>query len=326
MTIADATWPYDGNGSLLKLGLQTHSFGIAHEFGPYLHVSTSTTPAWLMARDRSSMNGCLRWNWPSERESLLRQPDILVNLPPADIDGPTSVASLSEDDAWLNQHALTSFLNEVCEEGVTELDRIAEHIELSLVEVLHRTDLEIGRAAEEVENQVTGTEGCLPQAESRHDEATARRDLQHELAQQGALTLQSVERLTSILVLHHPQDNDPEVKRLRPDAGTEMTAMRLVMEYEQAQGRQVEDVREKNLGCDLTALDVTSGKLRLIEGRVWPMTAALLLAVCSDQLRRQAATPRTYSGPGQLPVVGGKQDDVFLVTGGCHDPADESAG
>ena len=92
-----------------------------------------------------------------ERESLLRQPDILVNLPPADIDGPISVASLSEDDAWLNQHALTSFLNEVREEGVTELDRIAKHIELSLVEVLHRTDLEIGRAAEEVENQVTGT-------------------------------------------------------------------------------------------------------------------------------------------------------------------------
>ena len=148
----------------------------------------------------------------------------------------------------------------------------------------------------------------------------------HELAQQGALTLQSVERLTSILVLHHTQGNDPEVKRLRPDAGTEMTAMRLVMEYEQAQGRQVEDVREKNLGCVLTALDVTSGKLRLIEGRGWPMTAALLLAVCSDQLRRQAAIPRTYSGPGQLPVVGSKQDDVFWVTGGCHDPADESAG
>ena len=54
---------------------------------------------------------------------------------------------------------------------MTELDRIAEHIELSLTEVLLRIDLEIGRAAEEVENQVTGAEGRLAQAEARHDEA-----------------------------------------------------------------------------------------------------------------------------------------------------------
>ena len=44
-----------------------------------------------------------------------------------------------------------------------------------------------------------------------------------------------------------------------------MTAMRVVMEYETAQGRQVEDVHEKNLGYDITSLDPASGELRLIE-------------------------------------------------------------
>ena len=41
--------------------------------------------------------------------------------------------------------------------------------------------------------------------------------------------------------------------------------MRVVMEYERAQGRQVYDVHEKNLGYDITSLDLNSGELRLIE-------------------------------------------------------------
>ena len=135
-----------------------------------------------------------------------------------------------------------------------------------MTEVLLRIDLEIGRAAEEVENQVTGAEGRLAQAEARHDEATARRDRRRgELTQQRALTLQSVERLTSVLVLPHPDGDDPEVKRLRPNSETELTAMRVVMEWEKAQERQVEDIHEKNLGYDVTSLDVASGELRLIE-------------------------------------------------------------
>ena len=167
------------------------------------------------------------------QEPVLRQPDILGNLSPAAIDEPLSVASLPEADVWLNQHALVPFLEEVRRERVTELDRIAEHIELSLTEVLHRIDQEIGRAAEEVENQVTGAEGRLAQAEARHDEATTRRDRRRrELTQQRALTLQSVERLTSVLVLPHPDAEDPEVKKLRPNSETEMTAMQVVMDYE----------------------------------------------------------------------------------------------
>jgi len=38
-----------------------------------------------------------------------------------------------------------------------------------------------------------------------------------------------------------------------------------VMEHERARGRQVYDVHEKNLGYDITSLDLNSGELRLIE-------------------------------------------------------------
>jgi len=55
------------------------------------------------------------------------------------------------------------------------------------------------------------------------------------------------------------------VRRLKPNCETEAVAMRVVMEHERAQGRQVYDVSEKNLGYDVTSLDLTSGELRLIE-------------------------------------------------------------
>jgi hypothetical protein len=86
-----------------------------------------------------------------------------------------------------------------------------------------------------------------------------------ELAQQGALSLQAVERIASVLVLPHPERETPEMRRLQPNLETEATAMQVVMEYEKAQGHQVCDVHEKNLGYDVTSLDVNSGELRLIE-------------------------------------------------------------
>ena len=192
---------------------------------------------------------------------------ILGNLTPAvNPDGLPGVASLPEATSWLNEHALTPFIAGVRAERLGEIDRVAEHVELSLTEVLHRIDQEIGRASEDLANQVAGAEGRLSQAENRHAEATARRQRRREeLRQQRALTLQAVERLASVLVLPHPEGETPEVKRLRPNAETEMTAMDVVMKHERAQGRKVDDVHEKNLGYDVTSLDLQSGNLRLIE-------------------------------------------------------------
>ena len=200
-------------------------------------------------------------------EPRLREPDIIGNLTPtsAPVDSP-AVALLPEATGWLHEHALAPFIEEVRSERLEEVDRIAEHVELSLTEVLGRIDQEIGRASEDLDKEITGAEGRLAQAEARHDEAMSRRERRRrELTQQKALTLQAVERLTSVLVIPHPERETPEVKRLRPNADTEMTAMKVVMEYEAGQGRQVFDVHEKNLGYDVTSLDTGSGELRLIE-------------------------------------------------------------
>ena len=169
-------------------------------------------------------------------------------------------------DAWLHEHALAPFLEETRNDRLAEVDRVSAHVELSLTELLQRADEEIGRAAAEVEQKLAGAEGRLAQAETRHAELLARRERRRiDLERQRALTLQAVERLASVLVLPHPEREAPEVRRLKPNLETEATAMRVVMEHERAQGRQVYDVSEKNLGYDVTSLDLASGELRLIE-------------------------------------------------------------
>jgi hypothetical protein len=141
----------------------------------------------------------------------------------------------------------------------------AEHINLPFTELLQKVDEEIGKAAAEVEKKVIGAEGRLAQAENRHAELMTRREKRRQALQQRALTLQSVERITSVLVLPHPERSRPEVRRLEPDPEVEAVAMQIVMEQEKSRGCQVYDVHEKNLGYDITSLDLNSGELRLIE-------------------------------------------------------------
>ncbi len=193
--------------------------------------------------------------------------NVLGNFSPAAAPGDLPpVVNLPEPTAWLNENALMPFIDEVRAERLAEVERIASHVELSLTEVIQRADDEIGRATEEKENNTIGAEGRWAQAEDRHAEVMARRDRRRdEFEHQRALTLQGVERLASVLVLPHPERETLDVRQLRPHPETEMTAMRVVMEYETAQGRQVADVHEKNLGYDITSLDPASGQLRLIE-------------------------------------------------------------
>jgi superfamily II DNA or RNA helicase len=202
--------------------------------------------------------------------------DLVPAAPPNEL---PEVGSLPEAAEYLHNHALKPFLEEVRAERTAEIERIAEHVELALTELLQRADDEIGRAATEVERGVQGAEGRLAQAEARHAELLARRERRRrELAQQRALSLQAVERIATVLVLPHPARETPEVKRLRPNLETEAVAMRVVMEHERSLGRQVHDVHEKNLGYDLTSLDPSSGELRLIEVKgLGGATGAVLL-------------------------------------------------
>jgi superfamily II DNA or RNA helicase len=200
-------------------------------------------------------------------EPKIHDPNALGNFIPAPrpSDLPAT-ASLPEVTSWLSQNCLMPFLEEVRDERLNEIDRIAAHVELSLTELLQKADEEIGKAAADAEQNAQGAEGRLAQAETRHAELLSRRERRRqELERQRSLTLQAVERMTSILVLPHPERETPQVRRLRSNPETEAAAMQVVIEHETRQGRLVEDVHEKNLGYDVTSLDLNSGELRLIE-------------------------------------------------------------
>ncbi|MCX7866131.1 MAG: helicase-related protein [Limisphaera sp.] len=204
---------------------------------------------------------------PSEGVPRLCEPDVLGNFTPGQPpETLPAVATAPEATPWLEEQVLRPFLEETRQERLGEIDRIAAHVELSLTELLQRADVEIGRAQEAVERGEQGAEGRLAQAVARHAELLARRERRREeLEKQRALTLQAFERIASVLVLPHPEREAPEVRRLQPSPETEAVAMQVVMEYERSCGRQVYDVHERNLGYDITSLDLNSGELRLIE-------------------------------------------------------------
>ena len=227
---------------------------------------------------------------------ILRGPDILGNLTPTD--APPSLPStalLPEETTWLNEQVLMPFIDEVRTERRKEVELVANHVEIALTEVLQRIDGEIGKVNEEKERGVTGAEGRLAQAEARHAEELDRRaQRREELERQKHITLQSVERLASVLILPHPERESPHVRGLRPNPETEMIAMRVVMEHEQAQGRQVSDVHKENLGYDITSLDPESGDLRLIEIKGLAATATTGSILLTPNEKRVAEDRRDY--------------------------------
>lgn len=198
----------------------------------------------------------------------LREPTVLGDFQPAPLPAALPpVGSATDGLPFLNAGPMSGFLAEVQEERVAELDRVAKHIEVSLTELISKEDEKLGRYNEDKENGVEGAAGLVAMTVARMKELEDRRDRRKvELARQRELTLQAIERITSVLVLPHPNRNHPEVRHLRRDEEVEVIAMAFVMEFERKEGRTPEDVSALNLGYDIRSIDMRrGGELRLIE-------------------------------------------------------------
>ena len=68
--------------------------------------------------------------------------------------------------------------------------------------------------------------------------------------------------------------------------------MRLVMDHEAAQGRQVYDMSAKNLGYDITSLDLASGELRLIEVKGLGASIGTVLLTPNERRVAEGAFPQ----------------------------------
>ena len=196
----------------------------------------------------------------------LRDPDLLGDLTPTEPPpGLPAVAAAPEATEWLHSQALAATA-ETRKNRADQVDRISEHVEVSLTEVLGRADQELGNASQAKEEGASGAEGRFARAETRHEEILARRERRRaQFERERTLTLQGVERLATALILPHPDREAPDVRHLRPHPETEMTAMRAAMDYERSRGCRVEDVSAENLGYDVRSFHADSGELRLIE-------------------------------------------------------------
>ena len=87
-----------------------------------------------------------------------------------------TVATLPEIRNFLDKQALTPFLEEVRNERVTEIERVARYVELALTELVGKEDQRIGKLLEEKEKGAEGAAGLLAQAETRQTELLARRE------------------------------------------------------------------------------------------------------------------------------------------------------
>jgi hypothetical protein len=142
---------------------------------------------------------------------------VLGNLQPADGEViPQELLTAAEPTAWLHENSLQPFLEEVRKDRTAEVERVAAHIEMSLTALISKEDAAIGRWEDEAERGVEGAAGNLRQAEDRHSLLIDRRQKRRrEMEQQRSLTLQAVDRLTSIIILPHPDRDLPGSRRRR---------------------------------------------------------------------------------------------------------------
>jgi len=97
---------------------------------------------------------------PDYGNPVVREPSILGGFVPASPpDTLPSIATKEESPSFVHEQVLQPFLQETRQERLAEIGRIAEHIELSLTELLQKVDEEIGRASAEVDDKVPGAEG-----------------------------------------------------------------------------------------------------------------------------------------------------------------------
>ena len=99
-------------------------------------ASTSTARASWMGSGRSSTNGCSPWRLP-KAATPAPGAGSPRQLRPRRVARPDARrGTLPEATTWLHEHGLAAIPRRVRTERLTEVDRVADHVELSLTELL----------------------------------------------------------------------------------------------------------------------------------------------------------------------------------------------
>lgn len=159
-------------------------------------------------------------------------------------------------ESYLLSQALHPLLADAQEQRKQETDRIEQHVETSLNELLNRENLKLADMVTQKQQGATesGLEGRIKQAEDRVDELSLRlQTRRRELAQQKQCVISAIRHVGRAWVLPHPERNDARLAPMRRDDEVERIAVDVATRALEDEGYIVESVESQNLGYDLKA-------------------------------------------------------------------------
>ncbi|MHC2752263.1 hypothetical protein ACVIWV_007717 [Bradyrhizobium diazoefficiens] len=191
-------------------------------------------------------------------ELSIRQPTYFaeLSLAPVGASVPSEgrIPSRAGVEQTLLERALNPFLEEIVSHRSHEVEIIAQHLEISLGELIHHSNMSLAELANrriEGEN-IPGLEGNIAQAEAHLDELNNRLERRRaELAMERHLAIGDVDHIGSAWVLPHPQRGSPGIAPMVRDEEIERIAVQTVIQYETERGWVVESVEKDNRGFDI---------------------------------------------------------------------------
>ncbi len=157
-------------------------------------------------------------------------------------------------EQFLIETELNGFLVEVQRSREREIKIISDHMQISLLAIIDRLQIQYGELFDKKESgsEETGLDGRLKQADDRLDELNTRLDRRRvELKQENNCTIAAIVTKGRAWVLPHPDRYAPDIAPMVSNAEIERIVVETVIAYEEAQGWQVESVESENRGFDL---------------------------------------------------------------------------
>jgi hypothetical protein len=188
----------------------------------------------------------------------IRQPTLFLDLTIAEsgiaVPEDSAIPSLPIIEQYLNEKALTPFLQEVALERIKQTETIEHHLEISLAELIKRQNQQMIKLIERKQSGDTDPliAANIRTTQDRLDDLNNRLEKRRkEILQERTCMIGHIKHIGRAWVLPHPERKDPLVARMIPDAEIERMAVDEVIKHEKSQGREVESVEKDNRGFDL---------------------------------------------------------------------------
>lgn len=157
-------------------------------------------------------------------------------------------------EAFLIEQALIPWLEETQSHRAREINRVAEHVQISLNALIHRENLNFADLSERKDRGQTiqGIEGRIAMSEQHLDDLNNRLETRRrELEMERHAMIADITHLGRAVVIPHPDRAAPDLAPMVRDDEVEKAAIDVVIGYETARGWVVEDVQSENRGFDL---------------------------------------------------------------------------